>query len=81
MIALRTTEPNDVRATATPEQREFTSTTTEAFTMLDSALRIWLESQADPLDQGLLDSESLLPQLADSGVLGHGVPSEFGGIG
>lgn len=49
--------------------------------MLDGDLRTWLESQADPLDQGLLNSEVLLPRLAASGVLGHGVPSKFGGIG
>jgi alkylation response protein AidB-like acyl-CoA dehydrogenase len=49
--------------------------------MLDDSLRHWLDSQAEALDRGLLDGETLLAQLAASDVLRYGVPVELGGSG
>lgn len=49
--------------------------------MLDHSLRQWLDNQADALDRGLLDGETLLDQLAAADVLRHGVAPEHGGVG
>lgn len=49
--------------------------------MLDHSLRQWLDAQADALDRGLLDGETLLDQLAAADLLRHGVAPELGGVG
>ncbi len=49
--------------------------------MLHHALRQWLDAQADALDRGQIDGETLLAQLAAADVLRHGVAPELGGVG
>lgn len=49
--------------------------------MLDSTLSHWLDAQAEALDLGHADPQSLLPQLAGAGLFGIGVPEARGGAG
>jgi len=49
--------------------------------MLDDRFRQWLDQHADTLDLGAADSEGVIPRLAESGLLGAGVPTALGGSG
>lgn len=49
--------------------------------MLDPTLSHWLDAQAEALDLGHADPQSLLPQLASAGLFGIGVPEARGGAG
>lgn len=46
-----------------------------------STLGGWLDEHAEALDQGICDSEALLPRLAAGGCFGRGVPEALGGSG
>lgn len=48
---------------------------------LSPELTAWLASQADGLDRGTLDSDTLLPVLGQAGLFGIGVPVARGGSG
>ena len=49
--------------------------------MLDPTLSHWLDAQAEALDLGHADPQSVLPQLASAGLFGIGVPEARGGAG
>nr|MBO2511988.1 acyl-CoA dehydrogenase [Gammaproteobacteria bacterium] len=49
--------------------------------MLEPALRDWLDRQAEPLDLGQADPETVLPRLADAGLFRLGVDEAQGGSG
>jgi alkylation response protein AidB-like acyl-CoA dehydrogenase len=49
--------------------------------MVDSVLGHWLDAHAQALDLGQCDPESVLPQLADAGVMRVGIGQEHGGLG
>ncbi|WP_275630288.1 acyl-CoA dehydrogenase family protein [Pseudomonas sp. 273] len=49
--------------------------------MLDPTLSRWLDAQAEALDLGQADPQSVLPQLAGAGLFGIGVPEARGGAG
>ena len=49
--------------------------------MIDTGLRLWLDQHAVQLDQGLADEESVLPKLAEAGLLRLGVAEQWGGEG
>ncbi|KSW27905.1 MULTISPECIES: acyl-CoA dehydrogenase family protein [unclassified Pseudomonas] len=49
--------------------------------MLDPTLNHWLDAQAEALDLGHADPQSVLPQLASAGLFGIGVPEARGGAG
>ncbi|MEB0076114.1 acyl-CoA dehydrogenase family protein [Pseudomonas sp. CCI3.2] len=49
--------------------------------MLDPGLTQWLDAQANALDLGACDAETVLPQLARAGVLQVGISTDQGGSG
>ncbi len=49
--------------------------------LIPAALQQWLQGQAEPLDQDAGGAPALLPVLAQSGLLGLGVPQQQGGAG
>lgn len=49
--------------------------------MIDSTLHDWLVAHSGSLDTRAEQAEALLPQLADDGLIGLGVPAELGGQG
>ena len=48
---------------------------------LPSELRRWLTLEADALDTGRADAESVVPRLAESDLFRVGVPTQLGGLG
>jgi alkylation response protein AidB-like acyl-CoA dehydrogenase len=48
---------------------------------LPSGLATWLDTHAEALDRGTLDSDTLLPVLGDAGLFRIGVPAALGGAG
>jgi alkylation response protein AidB-like acyl-CoA dehydrogenase len=49
--------------------------------MIDAELVAWLDGQAGALDSGAADPGAILPRLAETGLLGAGVPGSLGGLG
>ncbi|MBB3211862.1 alkylation response protein AidB-like acyl-CoA dehydrogenase [Herbaspirillum sp. Sphag1AN] len=51
------------------------------FDFIDEGLRQWLSEHAESLHHQGLDSEHLIPRLAQAGLFAHGVPLQAGGLG